>query len=121
MGRSLSALVVRQGLGLEPVEAEELLATMRIALWQATVRYDSRSHIRFGSFAATFVVNRAIDELRSARMFGRRGQHRLPVLPPAVLLEDGDQVLPEPADPSVREELWISELELATVIGRGRV
>lgn len=116
IGRSLSALVSRQGLALEPVEADELLQVMRVALWRASRKYDSRSHIRFGSFAATFLVQRAIDELRSARMFGRRGQHRLPLLPPPAI-DDGGQVVGEEADPEASEELWVSDLDLRVAIG----
>jgi DNA-directed RNA polymerase specialized sigma24 family protein len=97
LAKQLNHLRTKEGLSLEPVEREDLLQVMRISLWRASTKYDSRSHIRFGSFAAFEVYNDALDELRSARMFGRRGQHRLP--PMASSANSDDDFSSDAADP----------------------
>lgn len=108
IGKQLSAIVRKEGLALEPVDRDELLQVMRISLWRASVKYDSRSHIRFGSWAAFEVYNDAIDELRSSRMFGRHGQHRLPAALPSHA--DGDWNI-DPVDPLDADDAWTGRLE----------
>lgn len=100
LAKQLNALIAKQRLSLESVERDDLLQVMRISLWRASAKYDSRSHIRFGSYAAMEVCNDAIDEMRSARMFGRQGQHRLPPPLPSPTDADGnwDFEQPDPQD-----------------------
>lgn len=81
LAKQLNHVVRKEGLDLQPVERDELMQVMRISLWRASTKFDSRSHIRFGSFASFEVYQDAIDELRSRRMFGRRGEYRLQPLP----------------------------------------
>jgi hypothetical protein len=81
LAKTLAALSRKERASLDEVR-DDLMQVMRISLWKASVKYDSRSHIRFGSFAAFEVYNDAIDEIRSARMFGRQGQYRVETPPP---------------------------------------
>lgn len=82
LAKQLNAIIRGEGLDLARVDRDDLLQVMRISLWRASAKYDSRSHIRFGSFASFEVYNDAIDELRSKRMFGRHGEYRVESPPP---------------------------------------
>jgi DNA-directed RNA polymerase specialized sigma24 family protein len=97
LAKTLNKLAAKEGIPLEQVERDDLLQVMRIALWGAARKYDSRSHITFGSFAAFEVYNDAIDEMRSSRMFGRQGQYR--VQPALAGAADDDNWNIDPADP----------------------
>jgi hypothetical protein len=90
VAKQLNHVLAKQKIPVEPVEREELLQVMHVSLWRAALKYDSRSHIRFGSFAAFELYQDAIDEMRSARMFGRDGKHRLPPQPPSDVDGDGN-------------------------------
>jgi hypothetical protein len=97
LAKQLNAAIRNQGLQLEQVDRDELTQVMRISLWRASTKYDSRSHIRFGSFASFEVYNDAIDELRSKRMFGRHGEYRLQ---PLERVDDDDTAWNvDPVDP----------------------
>lgn len=97
LGKQYNHLRRKECLDLDDADKQDLLQVMRISLWRASCKYDSRSHIRFGSFAAFEVYNDAIDELRSARMFGRHGQYRLQ---PALARDiDNDSWNVDPVDP----------------------
>lgn len=110
--KQLNHIVAKQGIPLEPVDRDDLLQVMHVSLWRAALKYDSRSHIRFGSFAAFELYQDAIDELRSARMFGRHGQHRLPS--PAPSAPDADSWHIDPIDP--QDEHDRGEGRLARVV-----
>lgn len=93
---------------LEQADRDDLLQVMRIALWKTSAKYDSRSHIRFGSYASFEVYNDAIDEIRSSRMFGRHGQHRLQ---PLVVQGDDDSWFVDPVDPLDQRDSGAGRLE----------
>jgi DNA-directed RNA polymerase specialized sigma24 family protein len=97
VAKQVNHVVRKLGVPLEPVDREDLAQVMRISLWKASEKYDSRSHIQFGSFAAFELYQDAIDELRSPRMFGRHGQHRLP--PALASAADDDSWIIDPVDP----------------------
>jgi DNA-directed RNA polymerase specialized sigma24 family protein len=96
VAKQLHQIMRKEGVPLDDVDKQDLLQVMRISLWRASAKYDSRSHIRFGSFAAFEVYNDAIDELRSARMFGRHGQYRLQ---PLLAHNDDDTWIIDATDP----------------------
>lgn len=97
VGKQLNHIIRKEGISLDDADKQDLLQVMRISLWRASCKYDSRSHIRFGSYAAFEVYNDAIDELRSARMFGRHGQYRLQ--PALARNDDNDSWNVDPVDP----------------------
>lgn len=97
VGKQLNHIIRKEGISLDDADKQDLLQVMRISLWRASCKYDSRSHIRFGSYAAFEVYNDAIDELRSARMFGRHGQYRLQ--PQLARDTDNDSWNVDPVDP----------------------
>lgn len=108
LAKQLNHAVRKEGLDLERVDRDDLLQVMRISLWRASTKYDSRSHIRFGSYASFEVYNDAIDELRSSRMFGRHGQHRLPTLQSDA---NGDAWDIDPVDPLDADDAGARRLE----------
>jgi DNA-directed RNA polymerase specialized sigma24 family protein len=89
IAKTLNQVARKEGIPLEQVDREDLTQVMAVSLWKASAKYDSRSHIRFGSYAAFEIYNDAIDELRSARMFGRQGQYRVETPPPTHTDETG--------------------------------
>jgi len=99
--KQMNHVVRKQGLSLEQVERDELLQVMRISLWRASAKFDSRSHIRFGSFASYELYQDAIDEMRHSRMFGRQGQYRLQ---PLVAHDEDDSWFIDLVDPLENDE-----------------
>lgn len=75
VGKVLEKVVAKEAIPLEPVEREEALQVLRIALWKTSAKYDSRSHVRFRVYAYLELYNDTIDHFRSER--GRHGQHRV--------------------------------------------
>jgi hypothetical protein len=112
VAKQLNHVVAKQRLPLEPVDRVDLVQVMGVSLWRAARKYDSRSHIRFGSFAAFELYQDALDEIRSSRMFGRQGQHRLP--PPLPSGTDGDEWHIDPIDP--HDEQDRGENRLARIV-----
>lgn len=75
VGKVLEKVIAKEAIPLEPVEREEALQVLRIALWKTAAKYDSRSHVRFRVYAYLELYNDTIDHFRSER--GRHGQHRV--------------------------------------------
>jgi hypothetical protein len=75
IGKVLEKVVGKEAIPLEPVEREEALQVLRIALWKTSAKYDSRSGVKFRVYAYLELYNDTIDHFRSER--GRHGQHRV--------------------------------------------
>lgn len=75
IGRVLEKVLAKEAIPVEAVEREDALQLLRIQLWRTTLKYDSRSHVRFRVYAYLELYNDAIDHFRSER--GRHGQHRV--------------------------------------------
>jgi DNA-directed RNA polymerase specialized sigma subunit len=71
----LGKVAGNEGIDFEPVEREDALQVLAIALWKTAQKYDSRSHVRFRVYAYLELYNDAIDHFRAER--GRHGQHRV--------------------------------------------
>lgn len=75
VAKVLGKVLAKEGIPIEPVEREDALQVLAIALWKTAQKYDSRSHVRFRVYAYLELYNDAIDHFRAER--GRHGQHRV--------------------------------------------
>lgn len=82
----LQKVIAKEGIPMEPVEWDDAVQVLRIALWKTAVKYDSRSHVRFRVYAYLELYNDAIDHFRAER--GRHGQHRVHDPGPGLLVGD---------------------------------
>lgn len=97
IAKTLNQIIRKEGIpDVSHADREDLTQVMLLSLWKASAKYDSRSHIRFGSYASFEVYNDAIDEIRSSRMYGRHGQHRVQ---PHTVRSDDDTWAIDPIDP----------------------